>query len=277
MIETSIGFIGAGNMAEALIRSLVEAGACRPQTLFASDVNPVRRVWFSQNYGIHVTADNEQLARTCPILILAVKPQQVPEVLAGLAGALDPQRHTLISIAAGITTSYLEKALGRPLKIIRAMPNTPARIRAGATAICLGSQAGAAEQKLAEEIFAAAGTVMAVDEALMDAVTAVSGSGPAYVFYLCELMIAGGEALGLSRKQSERLSVQTVLGAGRLLAEGGQSAAVLRAAVTSAGGTTEAALRQLEAAGFADIFRAAMRAARDRARELTPAAPETAG
>jgi pyrroline-5-carboxylate reductase len=276
VIAPSIGFIGAGNMAEALIRGLLETGVCSPQTLFASEVNPIRRAWFMQNYGLQVSADTQKLVASCSVLVLAVKPQQVPEVMAALAGRLDPQRHTLVSIAAGITTAYLEKAAGAPLKIIRVMPNTPAKLRAGATAFCLGRHAGETEKKLAEQIFEAVGKVVAVDERLLDAVTAVSGSGPAYVFLLCELMIAAGQDLGLSRGQAETLSVQTILGSARMLSESGQSAATLRTAVTSAGGTTEAALKHLAEAGFGDIFKTALAKARDRARELTPADPEPA-
>ncbi len=270
MISSPLGFLGAGNMAEALIRGLVETGTCLPEKIFAADPQAARLDFLARTYRMQTVTDNRALAAACPLLVLAVKPQQAEVVFSGLRGALDSQRHVIFSIAAGLTTAYLERAAGVPLRIVRLMPNTPAKLRAGATAFCLGRNAGETERRLARELFGAVGLVVEVEEKLMNAVTALSGSGPAYVFRLCELMAEAGEELGLPREASERLSVQTLLGAARMLAEGGQSAAALRAAVTSAGGTTEAALQSLEDSRWAELFKAAVQKARDRARALSP-------
>ncbi len=273
MIKTGIGFLGAGNMAEALIRGLLATQTCRPDQVMAADVNPERLAAVRGQYGIATTADNRELAQACPTLLLAVKPQQAPPLIEQLRSAVEPERHLLISIAAGLTTAYLEDAFGFSLRVIRAMPNTPAKLRAGATAFCLGQYSRREDEWLARDLFSSVGLVVAVEEALLDAVTAVSGSGPAYVFYLCELMISAGRELGLQAEQAEALAVQTVWGAARMLAESGQKPEDLRAAVTSAGGTTEAALRHLQDAGFAEIFTAALQRAKDRARALTPPSP----
>jgi len=274
VIEATIGFLGAGNMAEALVRGLLETRTCDATRLFTSDVSAARLSYMAETYGIQILTDNSTLARSCNVLVLAVKPQQVSEVIGGLRPALNPDRHVLISIAAGVPTSYLEKASGLPLKVVRVMPNTPAKLRAGATAFCLGRYAGPEEERLAEILFSAVGLSLSTQESLMNAVTALSGSGPAYVFRLCEVMTTAGLDLGLSPQDAERLSIQTILGSARMLAESGQSAVDLRQAVTSKGGTTAAALQSLDAAGFEDMFKTALRAARDRARELTPPDPE---
>jgi pyrroline-5-carboxylate reductase len=272
--RTLIGFLGAGNMAEALIRGLLETQVCDPSEIFASDPNAQRLAFISGTYGIQSAADNSALVKSCPVLVLAVKPQQVAEVMSGLRGEFDPGRNVLISIAAGISTGYLERALDVPAKVVRVMPNLPVVVRAGAGAFCLGRYAGPAEAELAHRLFASVSLLVPVEETLLDAVTAVSGSGPAYVFYLCELMTAAGVELGLTPADAERLSVQTVIGAARMLSEGRRRPADLRQAVTSKGGTTEAALAHLAAGGWPQIFTDALRAARDRARELTPPAPE---
>lgn len=270
MIQQSIGFIGAGNMAEAMVRGLLETKTCIPERLWAADVNELRTAFFSKSYGVHTAPSNLEMARACPLLVLAVKPQQAAAALKEIRPGLLPDTHLLLSIAAGIPTSFLEKAAGLPLKIIRAMPNTPVRLRAGATAYCLGQHAGEPENLIARIIFESIGTAVRVEETSLNAVTALSGSGPAYVFALCEMMTRAGAEMGLAAEDAERLSVQTILGAARMLAESGQKAGPLREAVTSPGGTTEAALRYLQEAGFEGIFRRALMAAKERAAALTP-------
>jgi pyrroline-5-carboxylate reductase len=270
VIQNNLGFIGAGNMAEALIRGILETGVCNPENIVAADVNEIRLAHMAKFYGISTTPSNQALAQTCPILILAVKPQHAGEALAELAPELHPERHVLISIAAGLTTTYLEKALKKKIKVVRVMPNTPARLRAGATAFCLGQLSGEAETLLTRRIFEAVGTVVRVDEKQMNAVTALSGSGPAYVFKLCEMMTAAGMEMGLPAEESEQLSIQTILGAGRMLSECGQTAEALRIAVTSPAGTTEAALKTLASSDFEHVFKDALKAARDRGAALTP-------
>lgn len=275
MIETNLGFLGAGNMAEALIRGFLETGTCSAQRLWAADVNPERLAYMARTLGVHTTQNNATLLAECPLVLLAVKPQQLPDLLKPLQPHFVPGRHTVLSIAAGIPLTILEKWLGQPLKLVRLMPNTPAKLRAGATAFCLGKLSGEPEKKLVEQLFSAVGTVTQVEETAMNAVTALSGSGPAYVFRLCEVMAQAGQALGLSAPVAKALTVQTILGAARMLSETGEEAAALRQAVTSRGGTTEAALAHLEAAHFSEMFQTALRRARDRAEELTPR--ETAG
>jgi pyrroline-5-carboxylate reductase len=275
VIESNLGFLGAGNMAEALIRGFLETQTCLARRLWAADVSTERLAWMAKTLGVHTTTSHAELLSACPLVILAVKPQQLPGMLASLRAHFSPARHTIFSIAAGISLPVLEQWVGQPLKLVRLMPNTPAKLRAGATAFCLGRLAGEPEKKLVETLFSAVGTVVQVEEGAMNAVTALSGSGPAYVFRLCEVMAQAGESLGLAAPVAKSLSVQTILGAARMLAESGEEAAALRQAVTSQGGTTEAALASLEAAHFSEIFQAALRAARDRAAELTPR--ETAG
>jgi pyrroline-5-carboxylate reductase len=270
----ALGFLGAGNMAEALLRGLLETRTCLPSQLYLSDPNGERTAFLSEALGVHTVPDNPALAAKCPVLVLAVKPQQVPLVLSQVRDALDPTRHVLVSVAAGVPTPYLEKVLGKPLRLVRAMPNTPAKVRAGTTAYCLGRHAGPSEDRLAQTLFSAVGLAVKLDEGLLDAVTALSGSGPAYVFRLCEVLTSAGTALGLPADEADRLARQTLYGAALMLKESGESAETLRRAVTSPGGTTEAALKRLEAGGLSELFQDALRAARDRARELAPRPPD---
>jgi pyrroline-5-carboxylate reductase len=270
VIEINLGFLGAGNMAEALLRGFLETGTCSAPHVWAADVNPERLAYMARTLGVHTTTNNAELLAACPLVVLAVKPQQLPDLLKSLQSDFLPARHTVFSIAAGIPLPVLEKWLGQPLKLVRLMPNTPAKLRAGATAYCLGRLSGEPEKELVEQLFSAVGTVVQVEETAMNAVTALSGSGPAYVFRFCELLTQAGQALGLSAPVAEALSVQTVLGAARMLAETGEAAAVLRQAVTSRGGTTEAALAYLEEKHFPEIVQAALQRACDRAAELTP-------
>jgi pyrroline-5-carboxylate reductase len=273
VIPHTIGFIGAGNMAEALIRGFIETKTCGADQLWASDVNAERLTWMSQTFGVKTTPDNALLAASCQVIILAIKPQQIPVALKSLRPHFKPE-HLLLSIAAGIPTGYLEKCVAQPLKIVRIMPNTPAKLRAGASAFCLGKFAGDAEKELVQTLFAAVGTVVCVAETDMNAVTALSGSGPAYFFKICELMTQAGQSMGLTESVAKTLSIQTMLGAARMLAETGQEAGELRQAVTSKGGTTEAALTLWEQTNFSEIFKNGLLRARDRALELTPPEPE---
>jgi pyrroline-5-carboxylate reductase len=274
MKQPAIGFLGSGNMAESLIRGLQETTVCLPEKITTSDINEIRLAYMAEKYGVQTTLHNRELAQKCQVLVLAVKPQQADAVMAEIRAVLDPEKNILISLVAGLTTAGLEKAGGLPLKVVRVMPNTPARLRAGTTAFCLGQYAGEAETLLTHMLFEPVGIVVRVEEALMNAVTALSGSGPAYVFHLCEMMIKAGRQMGLSSREAEVLSVQTILGAARMLNETGRPAAALRAEVTSPGGTTEAALDYLAASDYQEIFIAALHAARDRGQDLTLSKPE---
>ncbi len=275
MINSTLGFLGSGNMAEALIKGLMDKGVLTADRILCADVNRERLQTLQQAYHIQPISDNLQLVDQAQVLVLSVKPQQAPDLLAQIAPALDTNRHVLISIAAGLTTTFLEACVEKAIKVVRVMPNTPARIQAGASAYCLGTQATAAEAQLTTVLFQAVGLIMPVEESLMDAVTALSGSGPAYVFYLCETLIQSALTLGLGQQEAQALAIETIWGAAQLLKQGEQSPEALRKAVTSPGGTTEAALGVLEKRRFQDIFHEALTAARDRGRALSPVKKES--
>jgi pyrroline-5-carboxylate reductase len=272
--SAALGFIGSGAMAEALIRGLLETRTYQPQDLAAFDVNDARLQEIGGRFNIQTQPDLARLVKNTRSLLLAVKPQQAAGVLSALRPLVDSERHVVISIVAGLPIAFIENALQQPVPVVRTMPNTPARLRAGATVFCLGRFAGDPERKLAQTIFASVGLAVESSEPLMNAVTALSGSGPAYIFRVCEAMMAAGQDLGLSPELARTLTVQTIVGAARMLAESGQSAAELRTAVTSPGGTTEAALQRLDDADLMGLFRSALRDARDRAQALTPAEPK---
>ncbi|MFO7899558.1 MAG: pyrroline-5-carboxylate reductase [Planctomycetota bacterium] len=240
----TLGFIGAGNMATALCRGVVGAGLVPGDEVLAGDPDAARRAAFEEATGARTTPDNPEACRA-ERLVLAVKPQVMPTVLAELGPLLGADR-LVISIAAGIPAAQIEAACEAPVRVVRAMPNTPMLVGAGAAALCKGAHATDADLARAAELFAACGLVLEVDnEEQIHAVTALSGSGPAYVFLLAELMARAGEELGLAGADAVALANQTVLGAGRMLAESAEPAAELRRRVTSPGGTTEAALRSM--------------------------------
>jgi pyrroline-5-carboxylate reductase len=270
LIQDKRGFLGAGNMAEALIRGLLETNTCGTGNLLASDPNEIRLAHMSKTYSITTHPSNVSLAQATSVLLLAVKPQQVGEVLEEIRPALDPQRHTLISICAGIPTQFIEQQARLPLKVVRVMPNTPARLQTGAAAFCLGKYAGETETRLTQLLFESVGVVVRIEETQMNAATALSGSGPAYVFKLCEMMTDVGRQMGIPDKEADVLARQTILGAARMLDESGQSAEALRQAVTSPGGTTQAAMDYLSNTDFEKLFQNALLAARDRGQALTP-------
>jgi len=264
-MNRKISFIGGGNMAEALIRGLIEGGLFRPSDILVAEPKEERRAHLSSRYAVTVEAENRE-AVGGEIVILAIKPQTLGAVASDLAGLKETQ--LLVSILAGVSTSILEGMIGRPVPVVRAMPNTPALARAGATAICAGSFAREVHLRRAEEILSSVGKVVRVHEKLMNAVTAVSGSGPAYFYLLCEYLSSVGRDLGLEREDAELLARETLVGAGRLLEVDGSAPAALRARVTSPGGTTEAALKVLERGEFIALVDEALRAASRRGEEL---------
>ena len=266
MAGHSLGVIGAGNMAEALLRGALAAGVLEPSDVIVSDPLPARRELFHRQLGVAAVDDNA-LAAGCPRLLLAVKPQMMADVLAACAAAVRPDA-LVISIAAGVRTAFIHERLGGKGRIVRAMPNTPMLVGCGASALCKGPGATDADLAAAERLFAACGLTVAVDEAQIDAVTAVSGSGPAYFFYLIEAMVRAGVAEGLGPEVALKLAVQTCRGAGQLLLDTGEKPEVLRARVTSPKGTTQAAIESMEAAGVAPAIEAAVRRAAARSREL---------
>jgi pyrroline-5-carboxylate reductase len=265
-----IGFIGAGNMAEAIIKGIIDAKVYKAEDIIVSDIRPDRVRQLCDEYKIASAADNCGLAKAVDILVLSVKPQNMQEVLDEIKGVIS-KNLLVISIAAGITTGRIQKVLGG-VPVIRVMPNTPALVGEGAAAIYATKQA-VGRLKDAERIFSAVGLAVSVnDEKLLDVVTAVSGSGPAYFFLLMEEMIKAAEKLGLEKSVAEKLVLQTARGAGILAAEAAkknQSPQTLRKNVTSPGGTTEAALKIFSKYDFEKMVNDALAAAAERSRELS--------
>ncbi|GAB4171499.1 MAG: pyrroline-5-carboxylate reductase [Wenzhouxiangellaceae bacterium] len=262
-----IAVIGAGNMAGALIGGLCSAGH-PPSMIVATDPDPGRREAANRAFGVEVLADNRTAVSAAEVVILAVKPQVFDEVLQEIAAALRADA-LVISVAAGVPVRRIAGALGDGRAIVRAMPNTPALIGAGATGVHYSPDCTEAHRAFVERLFGTVGICVEItDESLMDVVTAVSGSGPAYFFALTEALAEAGHQAGLAVDVARRLAVQTAIGAGRMLAESGKSAEQLRRQVTSPGGTTEAALDCLGRKGFGELVQAAVDAAIARGRQL---------
>ena len=265
-VAMNVVFIGGGNMADALVGGLLKGGFVASQ-LRAVEVDGAARRRLSDKYRIECAAEARGTIRQGEVVVFAVKPQQMKE--AARFSGLKDNANLVVSIAAGVTLASLSGWLGGHAKLVRAMPNTPALIGAGITGLYALPGVSEAERKQAETILGAVGaTVWIPDEALMDAVTAVSGSGPAYVFWFVEQLAAAGESLGLSQDTSRKLALETVLGSARLAAQSADAPAVLRERVTSKGGTTEAALKAFEEQKLAERFLRAIEAARDRGAEL---------
>jgi len=261
-----IGFIGGGNMAEAFIKGL-EAGGVPAADILVSEPNEQRREWVGQKYGVTVMNDNAELVRKCSTIVLAIKPQIVKKVVPGISEVFSGEK-LMISILAGVATATIEELIGGEPRLVRAMPNTPALVDAGAAGICPGQYALAEDLDLAKRLFETVGTVVQVEEAQMDAVTGLSGSGPAFVYTFIEALAAGGVQEGLRLDIAHALAVQTVLGAARLVKETGEHPALLREKVCSPGGTTIAAIRVLEERGLRATLMDAVGAATKRSKEL---------
>jgi pyrroline-5-carboxylate reductase len=262
-----LGFIGAGNMAGALVRGLIHTKRYRARDLWASDAEPRQCRRLARAYGIGTAPDNATLVADTAIVVLAVKPQVMDAVLADIRPHV--RRQLFVSIAAGVPTARLEAGLGGRARVVRAMPNTPALVGAGITVVVRGGNATVADERLTTALFGGVGEVVRVrDEALMDAVTGLSGSGPAYVYRFAEGLIAGAVAEGVPERTARQLAYQTIRGAAVMLQETGRSPEELRAMVTSPGGTTLAGLQALEAREFATIVAGGVRAATGRSRDL---------
>lgn len=262
-----IGVLGAGNMGEALIGGIIKACIVEAGQITASRRSEVALAYLHDTWGIHTTTDNCALVRENDIILLAVKPQAMGEVLACVAPCFRPGQ-VVISIAAGITTAFIESFTGHDIPVIRVMPNTPALVGEAMSPYCLGRHGSHEEALVAFQIFSAVGVTVQVDEPMMDAVTALSGTGPAYLFYLLEGLIEAGQSLGLPEHISRALVRQTAYGAAKLVVETPRTPRQLRAQVTSPQGTTHAAMTHLEQAHFQQTLQAAVQKARDRAREL---------
>jgi len=257
--------IGAGVMGETLLAGLVRAGR-RVDELLVGEKRPERAAELQERYGVEVVS-NVEAAQKADTLALVVKPQDMADVLAEIAPVLRPGQ-LVVSLAAGITTAFVESHVPEGVAVVRVMPNTPALVDEGMAAISPGSHCDESHLAEAEALLASTGRVVRVPEKQQDAVTAISGSGPAYVFYVVESMIEAGVHLGLPRATSTELVVQTLVGSAKMLRETGTHPTVLREQVTSPGGTTAAALRELENHKVRAAFLSAMEAARDRSRDL---------
>lgn len=268
MTHLDLAVLGGGNMGRALIGGLLRQGL-RPERITVGESQTEAREWLSRELGVSCAADNAEAIRGANAVVIAVKPQDVRTVLTALKGPLEQSRPVCLSIAAGVRTHALSQWCGAGVPVIRAMPNRPALVGAGITGLFAAPQVDAAHYALAEQIMRSVGEVVRVDtEDALDVVTALSGSGPAYFFRLAELMARAGTDLGLETQTARRLAIATLHGAGMLAQAADADLEQLRREVTSKGGTTEAALRTLDAAGIADIVSRAVQAAAQRGREL---------
>ena len=260
-----IGIIGCGNMGQVLLRGITNTGFTSRKNILCSDKDRKKTNSARLGFGVGVTSSNSELIKKCDLIILAVKPQDVDTVVSEIV--LPLKGKLLISICAGITTKKLERHLGK-ISVVRAMPNMPAGISQGISAISLGKYATAKDRKQAISIFSCIGEVVEVKEQLLDAVTAISGSGPAYFFYLVEKLIETAKELGLPSDTAQRLAIKTALGSALLMEQSEESPQLLRKRVTSKGGTTEAAFKVFKKAALGNLLRRAFYAAARRAKHL---------
>ena len=266
-LDTKVALLGAGKMGGTLLQAFLRNGLFRPENIVATVQHADRARQLSKQWGISVTTDNMAAARRSDLILLGVKPQQVGELVAGIQPALAAQK-TLISFAASVKTGALEQAAGMDLAVIRAMPNTPALVGCGATALCGGKFARAEHLALAESVFQSVGRTVRVEEKHMDAVTGLSGSGPAYIYIILEALAEAGVKVGLPRDIATLLATQTALGAATMVLETGSHPALLKDAVTTPAGCTMDGILELEEGGLrVTLIKAVMRATQ-RAKEL---------
>ena len=270
--ERRIAILGAGKIGEALVRGLLSSGWRGPDDLVATARRQERVDELRERHEIHATLSNAEACSGAALVVVAVKPQDIDALLGEIGGLLTAEQ-TVLTIAAAIPTSRLERRLADGVPVVRAMPNTPSTVHEGIAGLCAGSHAGDEHLDIAEEALSHLGAVVRVPEEAMDAITAVSGSGPAYFALLAEAMIEAGILLGLSREVSTQLVVQTMLGTAKQLRDEKMHPVELREMVTSPGGTTIAAIRELEIAGVRGAFLNAIQAAMVRARELAAGEP----
>jgi pyrroline-5-carboxylate reductase len=262
-----IGLIGGGNMGEALIKGLLQSGHFDTSQITVSDISRDRLSYLQENYQVSTISDNGKVARAADVIILAVKPQQMGDVLGEIHAQVQ-HLPLVISIAAGVTIAAIEQVLGKAVPVVRVMPNTPALVLTGATAIAGGAHANSDHIATARMLFESVGLVVEVDEAHMDAVTGLSGSGPAYVYLFIEALTDGGVLMGLPRPVARDLAVQTTMGAAKLAANSGSHLAALKDQITSPGGTTIHGLAVLENGGMRGMLMDAVEAATLRSEQL---------
>jgi len=267
MNNKTLGFIGAGNMAAALVKGLLHAKVVPPEGIIVSDVKPERLAQLKEEHGIRTTQDNHELVNVSDVVVLSVKPQVIDKVLTLIGGDVKSTQ-LVISVAAGVPVSALESRLPEGTHVVRTMPNTPATVMAGATAIAPGTHATEEDLEVARALFTAVGRVVTLDESLLDAVTGLSGSGPAYIMLMIEAMADGGVKVGLHRDTALLLAAQTVYGSAKLLLETGEHPGRLKDMVTSPGGTAIAGLHTLESGGMRRTLIDAVEAATNRSAQL---------
>ena len=271
LTNKKLGFIGGGNMTEALLKGLLASSSVGPKDILVSDLLSDRLEYLNKEYKVKITDDSRKLVQKSDILILAVKPQVVGKVLESFSDVVDKHK-IIISVAAGVSINFIEDILDREgknkISVIRTMPNTPALVQEGATAICGGGHSSKLDIKIAHHIFKAIGQTVAIEETHMDAVTGLSGSGPAYIFMIIEALSDAGVKVGLSREVSNILTIQTILGSAKLARDGGKHPGELKDMVTSPGGTTISGLHMLEEGGVRTALMNAVERATQRSREL---------
>ncbi len=263
----SIGFVGAGNMAEALIRGLVRGNHVPAASIAASAPRQERLDDLRRDYGVDVTTSNREVAERSGLVVLSIKPQIMDKVLREIAAHIKPGA-LVISIAAGVDTEQIEESLPEGARVVRAMPNTPALVGAAATAVAAGKHASPADLATARALFDAVGITVELEESQLDAVTGLSGSGPAYIFLILEALADAGVKVGLSRRNAQRLAAQTVMGSAKLLLDTDEHPGKLKDMVTSPGGTAIAGLHTLEQGGLRTTLINAVETATKRAKEL---------
>ncbi|MGB5178157.1 MAG: pyrroline-5-carboxylate reductase [Gammaproteobacteria bacterium] len=269
MNNTTLSFIGGGNMAGSLIGGLIADG-WNPSSIRVSDTDNRQLERLAQRFPIRTTTDNEAAVEGADVVVLAVKPQVMESVAQALASSVAKQQPLVISIAAGISESALRQWLGEKTAIVRSMPNTPAMVQSGATAMYANPYVSDEQRSVAESILRAVGIVIWIDdESMMDAVTALSGSGPAYIFLFIEALQAAGRELGFTEETAYLLALQTAFGAAKMALESTEDATLLRQRVTSPGGTTERAINTFEEGGLRELVSKALHAAAERSRELS--------
>ncbi|MCU0860992.1 MAG: pyrroline-5-carboxylate reductase [Methanomassiliicoccales archaeon] len=262
-----IGFIGAGNMAEALMKGIISAGISSKEEVTAGEVIKERREYIARSLGVKVTTDNVEVARSAEVLLMAVKPQQMATVLEELRPYLKPE-HLVISIAAGIKVGFIESRLNTGVRVVRVMPNQPCMVGASASAFAMGKFTKPDDKDAVLRILQSVGVAFPVDEKLLDAVTGLSGSGPAFVYMVIEAMADGGVLVGLPRDVAVKLAAQTVLGAAKTVLDTGIHPGAAKDMVASPAGTTIEGIRVLEEAGVRGAFIDAVEAAAKRSTEL---------
>ncbi|MCK5737997.1 pyrroline-5-carboxylate reductase [bacterium] len=267
MENKKISIIGAGNIGGSLIAGLLAAHHSVPENVLVSDINQKHLEKFREKYGIKITTNNAETVQNADILLLAVKPQIIKTVLDGIKQLLNPET-LIVSVVAGITTRHINTWIGQDNPVVRAMPNIAARVREAATAICRGQYANDEHTRLATKIFESVGIVQEVNEKQMDAITGLSGSGPAYIYMIIEALTDGGVKMGLHREVAIAMAIQTLLGSAKLVKETGEHPAVLRDQVTTPGGTTIAAIHDLESHGLRSMLISAVITATERSKEL---------